>query len=65
MGRIYNIRSSWPSYVQERDDTPIIYRTGVIASWQQDYEARQKQADRKKALDLLDSMLSMYRVNNT
>ena len=60
MAKILNYGSSWPAYVQERDDTPPIYRTGSILRWKEGYEQRQKQRDIAKAKSILNKMLDSF-----
>ena len=54
-----------PSYVQERDDTPPIYRAGIMPAWVASHEQKERELDNGKAVDLLDSILKVYHDNNT
>ena len=54
----YHVRSSWPAYVQERDTTPVIYRTGITPMWKADYERKQLDNDNEKALSILNEILN-------
>ena len=58
-------RSSMPSYVQERDDTPPIYRAGIMPAWVASHEQKEREIGNGKAVDLLDSILKVYHDNNT
>ena len=60
MAKILNYGTSWPAYVQERDETPPIYRTGSILRWKEGYEERQKQRDIAEAKIILDKMLDSF-----
>lgn len=61
MSRVFKIKTSWPAYVQERDDTPFIYKTGVISHWKEQCEANKKREEYRKALDKANELLSMLR----
>lgn len=54
----YHVRSSWPAYIQERDTTPVIYRTGVLHDWIRDYKEKQLDNDNDKALSILNEILN-------
>ena len=60
MTKILNYGSSWPAYVQERDETPPIYRTGSILRWKEGYEQRQKQRDTDEINTILNNMIDSF-----
>jgi len=61
MNKILHYGTHWPAYVQERNDTPPIYRTGSIAHWKEGYEQRQKERQKKaditRAKNILKNMI--------
>tara|TARA_R110000764_G_scaffold173653_1_gene260329 strand:+ start:460 stop:657 length:198 start_codon:yes stop_codon:yes gene_type:complete len=58
MSKRLNYGSSWPTYVQEKEDTPPIYTTGCLYSWKEWFELKKEAKlikDRQEFDDALNS----------
>jgi len=63
MSKRLNYGSSWPTYVQEKEDTPPVYKTGCLYSWKEWFELKKEAKlikDKKEAMDILDSLIDSF-----